>query len=93
MRRCEGGAGVAPAGRPRKQDLREALGHRPLLLRRAARKGWTRQGEREESARARDSKKVRPSRGSTVPEPKVATMERRKASIPIARDAPPQGGD
>ncbi len=29
--------------------------------------------------------------GRTVPRPKVAAMERREASVPIARDAAPQG--
>jgi hypothetical protein len=31
--------------------------------------------------------------GSAVPEFKIAAMERRKASVPIARDATPKGVD
>jgi hypothetical protein len=69
--------------RPRRGSqplLREAPGHRPPLLRRAALNGWTWQGEREESARARGPQGLPESRKHTVPGTENATTERRKAT-------------
>jgi len=89
-RRSVGGAGTAaPApvsrkhgpGRPR-VTVRPHYGGPPFA-------GWTRDRTNGgETCRDQGAKRPRPDPGSTVPEPEIAAVERRKASRPPVEGAP-----
>ena len=75
---------------------REAPGHRPPLLRRAAHQGLDVAGRAGEIPRAKGSEKSARVAEDTVLETEIATTERRKAWSVMRRAAPrspPQGGD
>ena len=93
MRRHFSGAGCGARACASQAQVREAPGHRPPPLRGAARKGWTRAGRTEAKVSRIKGENALSVPGSAVPEFKIAAMERRKASVPIARDATPQGVD
>ncbi len=94
MRRHVGGAGMAGArARASQARSREASGHRPSPLRGLPTLGLTREGpaRRKPRGRAGEESAVRP--GSTVPRPKIAAVERRKATRLAFQARGPQGPD